>query len=160
MDGSRIIYTLGTSNRTLEEFFDVLEAFQLREIADVRRFPTSHRYPWFNRESLDVALGSKGLGYRWLGDLLGGFREGGYEVYKTEIGYLRGLEEVERIAITRQVVLICAERLPWKCHRMLIATSLKQRGWDVVHILEKDRTWQQKQEVFDFESAHLGEPEE
>lgn len=150
MNIERTIYSIGTSNRTLDEFLDLLESFAVREIVDVRRFPSSRRYPWFDRASLEKALRMKGLKYHWLGDLLGGFREGGYESYKTEIAYLSGLEEVERLAIEEKVVLICAEKFPWKCHRLQISASLEQRGWDVVHILERDRTWKQKQKSLHF----------
>lgn len=150
MASTRQIHTLGTSNRTLKEFFNALDAYHIGHIADVRRFPKSRRYPWFNREILEAELQSRGLEYHWLGDLLGGFREGGYDVYKMEMSYLRGLEEIERTAVTSSVALICAERLPWKCHRFHIGESLEERGWDIIHILDKDRTWQPKQDSFKF----------
>ena len=150
MESTRRIHTLGTSNRTLEEFFAVLDTYNIRHVIDVRRFPKSRRCPWFDRETLEVELQSKGFEYLWLGDLLGGFREGGYEAYKMEMAYLRGLEEVERAAIRSMVALICAEKFPWKCHRLRIAGSLEERGWDVIHILDGDRIWQQKQASFEF----------
>ena len=150
MELTRQIHTIGTSNRTLEEFFALLDAHRIRHIVDVRRFPKSRRYPWFNRETLEFDLHAKGFEYFWLGDLLGGFREGGYEAYKMQMSYLRGLEEIERTAVTSRVTLICAEKFPWKCHRFRIAESLEERGWDVVHILERDRIWQQKQESLKF----------
>lgn len=81
---------------------------------------------------------------------MGGFRKGGYEAFKMEATYLRGLEEVERVAIRSMVVLICAEKFPWKCHRLRIGGSLEERGWDVIHILDRDRVWQQKQNAFKF----------
>lgn len=150
MVGPREIYTFGTSNQTLEEFFRVLEKYEVSEIVDVRRFPSSRRFTWFNRKVLEETGLAQGIGYHWLGDLLGGFRKGGYEIYKTEMEYLRGLEEVERIAIASHVVLICAEKLPWKCHRLQIADSLEERGWTVIHIIDREHTWKQDQESFDF----------
>lgn len=150
MELTRHIYTLGTSNRTLEEFFAVLDIYHIRNVIDVRRVPKSGRYPWFNREALEVEFQARGFEYHWLGNLLGGFREGGYEAYKMEMSYLRGLEEIERAAITSTVTLICAEKFPWKCHRFRIAESLEERGWEIIHILDRDRIWQQKQESLKF----------
>lgn len=127
-----------------------MDAYHIRNVIDVRRFPKSRRYPWFNREALEVEFQSRGFVYLWLGDLLGGFRKDGYDAYKMEAAYLRGLEEVERTAISSMVTLICAEKLPWKCHRLQIAGSLEERGWDMVHIIDRDRICQQKQETFKF----------
>ncbi|MBW1721305.1 MAG: DUF488 domain-containing protein [Deltaproteobacteria bacterium] len=135
METPRIIYTIGTSDRTLEEFLGLLRVFHIAELIDVRRFPSSKRYPWFDRTSLEQALRAEGFGYRWLGEALGGFREEGYRAYMTKLSYLQGLEMVERTAVTSVTALVCAERLPWKCHRLQIARSLEERGWEVLHIL-------------------------
>ena len=82
------------------------------------------------------------LFYHWLGDRLGGFRTGGYQKYTVEAAYMEGLKRVESLAEISPSVLVCAERLPWKCHRLHIAQSISERGWSVVHVLEKDRDWQ------------------
>jgi len=135
------IYTLGTSNRDKEEFFRVLKAYGLKGIIDVRRFPVSRRFPHFERDRLLENAIKRNINYYWLGDKLGGFRNGGYENYKRSDDYQDGIERLEQIARNELSVIICAERLPWRCHRMKIANTLIQRGWDVVHIIEEDRIW-------------------
>ena len=126
----------------MEDFFSELEANEITCIADVRRFPKSRKYPHFNRDNLEAEAKGRNLFYQWLGDLLGGYRSGGYEAYMREISFQRGLQQVEQLAKKLSTVLICAERLPWKCHRFKISHRLTERGWNVVHIIEKDRIWQ------------------
>jgi uncharacterized protein (DUF488 family) len=142
----KTIYTLGTSTRALDEFFSVLEVYGIKGIGDVRRFPKSTRYAHFNRESLESEAEKRGLSYIWLGDLLGGFRTGGYQKYQKEEAYLGGIEKLEQMGTQNSTLFICAERLPWKCHRRFIAQSLMERGWEVIHIIEKDRIWQPKEQ--------------
>jgi uncharacterized protein (DUF488 family) len=146
MKTERTIYTLGTSTRSLEDFFSILKAFGIKGIADVRRFPRSRRFSHFNRERIEEESREQNLYYHWLGELLGGFRKGGYENYKKEPSYLEGLHKVEALAEQSPCVLVCAERLPWKCHRLHISRSLVERGWDMIHIIDQDRTWQPKRE--------------
>ena len=146
MKTERTIYTLGTSTRSLEDFFAILKVFGIKGIADVRRFPRSRKFPHFNRERIEQESRERNLSYHWLGDLLGGFRKGGYESYKKEPSYLEGLQKVEALAEQYPFVLVCAERFPWKCHRLQISRSLVERGWDVIHIIDRDRTWRPKRE--------------
>jgi len=146
MKTERTIYTLGTSTRSLEDFFSILTAFGIKGIADVRRFPRSRKFSHFNKERIEEETREQNLSYHWLGDLLGGFRKGGYENYKKEPSYLEGLQKVEALAEQAPFVLVCAERFPWKCHRSHISRSLAERGWDVIHIIDRDRTWRPKRE--------------
>ncbi len=136
------IYTLGTSTRSVEEFFSTLEIYEIKGIADVRRFPKSLKYPHFSKENLEAEAKDRNLLYQWLGELLGGYRSGGYEIYMQEPSFQRGLQKVEHMAKEISTVLICAERLPWKCHRFKISQRLTERGCDVVHIIERNRIWQ------------------
>ena len=69
-------------------------------------------------------------------------RSGKYEAYMQETSFQRGLQKVEQLAKENSTVLICAERLPWKCHRFKISQALAERDWNVVHIIEKNRIWQ------------------
>ena len=62
---------------------------------------------------------------------------------KTET-YLKTIERLQKIVQQRVSVIMCAERLPWRCHRRFIAQSLKQRNWEVIHIIEKHKTWEGK----------------
>ena len=144
MEASNVIYTLGTSNRSLDDFFSLLKTYGIGGIVDIRRFPGSRRFPHFDRASIEKESRRLNLFYCWLGDLLGGFRSGSYEFYKKEASYYRGLEKIEHLTNESLVVLVCAERLPWRCHRFKISQSLKQRGFDVIHIIDKDRTWRSK----------------
>jgi uncharacterized protein (DUF488 family) len=146
MEADTVIYTLGTSTRSLDEFFSIIDSYAIQAIADVRRFPKSKMFPHFNRENLENSAKEQGIAYHWLGETLGGYRKGGYESYKQEAAFKDGLKTLEEVAKKSLTVFICAERLPWKCHRMHIARSLKDKGWEVIHIIEQDRTWQPKEE--------------
>jgi uncharacterized protein (DUF488 family) len=138
---SRVIYTLGTSNRAIDEFVSLLDAYDITGIVDVRRFPGSRRFPHFSKKSLEKTFKQKRISYYWLGEPLGGFRKGGYETYQKETAYLEGIDTLEHLAEEMRLAVICAERLPWKCHRLKIAHSLTSRGWDVIHIIDQNRTW-------------------
>jgi uncharacterized protein (DUF488 family) len=146
MEERGVVYTLGTSTRNLDEFFSIMDSYAIRAIADVRRFPRSKKFPHFNRENLETSAKEQGIAYHWLGELLGGYRKGGYENYKAEPAFKDGLKRLEEVASESMTVFICAERLPWRCHRMHIARSLKEKGWEVIHIIEQDRAWQAKEE--------------
>lgn len=143
--GRQRIYTLGTSTRCLEDFFAILRSYGIHAIVDVRRFPKSGTYPQFNRENLEKAALEQGFSYHWFGESLGGYRKGGYEAYKQTTAFQAGIERLDRLARDASAVAVCAERLPWKCHRMHISRSLMEKGWEVIHIIEADRTWQPKE---------------
>lgn len=127
------IYTLGTSTRTLEEFLDLLRDHGIRTAVDVRRFPTS-RFSHFTREALEASLRREGIGYLWLGDLLGGYRKGGYEAYMATEDFERGLSRLKAIAQEGTTAFFCSERFPWRCHRRFIALRLREEGWEVVDL--------------------------
>jgi len=112
-------------------------------VVDVRSFPQS-RFEHFKKENLAKILRKKGYNYVYLGDELGGFRKGGYLPYTSSISYRSGVFRLEKIATKSKTVFICAERLPWKCHRRFIASSLEKRGWQVIHIIDRDRVWRTK----------------
>jgi uncharacterized protein (DUF488 family) len=137
----KIIFTLGTSSRTLEEFVQLLRMNSVEMVTDVRSFPTS-KFPHFKKEALSQSLGEEGLGYLFLGKELGGYRKGGYEVYTQTHDYLRGLELLERLASRCRCAILCAERWPWRCHRRYIGRSMQERGWKVLHIIEEGRVWE------------------
>ena len=135
---TKFIHTLGTSNRSPEEFIGLLRAYGIEMVADVRSRPAS-RFPQFRREVLAQSLGEAGVGYAYLGKELGGYRQGGYEAYTQTYAYLQGMERLERLASRCRCAILCAERLPERCHRRFIAKSLEERGWKVVHIIEENR---------------------
>lgn len=137
----RVVYTLGTSTRSLEEFLDILSSKGIRQVADVRSFPGSRRYPQFSREALSASLADAGISYFWLGPKLGGFRKGGYANWMHTEDFAEGLAELEELAARAPTAIICAEAVPWRCHRRFIGFALEDRGWDVMHILDKSHDW-------------------
>lgn len=138
---SKVIYTIGTSNRTLEEFISLCKEFKLQALADVRRFPVS-KFDHFRKNKLNSHLQKRGMEYFYLGDLLGGFREKGYQQHSSTPEFLGGIERLERIASELTTAFMCAEKCPWRCHRNIIARKLRKNGWQVIHILDKERTWE------------------
>ncbi len=140
-DHLKIIYTLGTSNRSLKEFLDLLKGYQIEQILDVRSFPVSKRYPHFSREKLAASLLQQGISYFWLGKELGGYRKGGYEAFIESEIFHEGLYKLVALARQKTSAIVCAERFPWHCHRGYISQKLEEMGFEVRHIIEKGRVW-------------------
>jgi len=145
------IFTLGTSNRTLEEFLEILKEYKIGTVVDVRHWPTSRLFPHFKKENLERFLKENKIEYYHL-EKLGGYREGGYQNYMKTDEFKEGLEELIRISQfyncekVKNVAIICAEKFPWKCHRALISQELEKRNFKVIHIIEKNRIWEPKKE--------------
>ncbi len=125
----------------MAEFLTLLRAYGIRTLVDVRRFPVSGRYPHFSRDALARALRRAGVRYLHLGEDLGGFRTGGFEAYMATPAFAAGLKALEFTARRAPTAIMCAERLPWQCHRRHIGAALSQRGWAVVHAIEPGQTW-------------------
>lgn len=137
------VYSLGTSTRTIEEFMGILTAYDVEVVADVRSFPQS-RFPHFQQAELTSHLREGGMDYVYLGKELGGFRRGGYKSYVGTASYNQGLEKLEVTAQRKMTAFICAERFPWRCHRRFIGASLREKGWEVVDIIEEGKVWYSK----------------
>jgi len=135
-----VIYTVGTSTRGREEFIELLCHYHLATVADVRSIPRS-RFEHFNRENMAKMLSEVAIDYVYLGKELGGFRKGGYRAYTQTDAYQAGIHKLEEIAQNGGTAFMCAERFAWKCHRRIIASTLAGRGWNVLHIIDKDRVW-------------------
>lgn len=148
--GPRNVHTLGHSTRTFDSFIALLKAHSICQLVDVRRWPTSKRFPHFRREALARALASEGVDYTWRGDL-GGYRKPAvdspnlawetatfraYADFMLTDEFARIMSEVEIVAADKTAAIMCAEALPWRCHRQLIADAFLVRGWRVLHILE------------------------
>ena len=140
----KIIYTIGTGNRTLEEFIDILETYKIKAVIDVRSFPLSKNFPHFSKDNLAEVLKKEGFEYIHLGKELGGFRKGGYEAHMKTAEFKRGIEKVEEIAMKDITVFFCAEKLFFRCHRKFISDILSEKGWRVFHIVEKGRVREHK----------------
>lgn len=138
----KAVFTLGTSTRSMEDFLALLGSRRIVRVADVRSFPTSRRCPHFSSRSLAASLAAAGVAYRWFGEELGGYREGGYRAHMETPQFLAGLAELERWAAEAPTAVVCAELLPWRCHRRFIARALEERGWKVVHVIDTARDWE------------------
>ncbi len=134
------IYTLGTGRRSEEDFTEILHAYNIQSLIDVRSLPKS-KLPIFIKENLEELLVREGIKYHFLGKELGGFRKGGYAAYASTDDFSKGVDLLESIALTKPSVIICAERFPWKCHRKWISRELRKREWEVDHIIDKGKLW-------------------
>lgn len=139
----KLIYSVGSSTRQIEDFICLLRNFKIQALADVRRFPQS-RFDHFTQKSLSLELESRGISYLYLGDTLGGFRRDGYQDYAQTQDFARGIGILKNTATTLVTAFMCAERFPWRCHRRFIAQDLEKEGWRVIHILDEERTWESK----------------
>ena len=134
------IYTLGTDRRSEEDFTEILLAYSIQSLIDVRSFPRS-KIPIFSKENLEDLLKREGIEYHFLGKELGGLRKGGYTSYIITDEFNKGIDLIESIALYKMSVIICAEKLPWKCHRKWISRELHKRDWEVDHIIDKGKVW-------------------
>jgi uncharacterized protein (DUF488 family) len=139
----KLIYTIGSSTRKIEDFIALLRKFKIQALVDVRRFPQS-RFNHFTQNNLSLELENCGIRYFYLGDTLGGFRKRGYEDHTQTQDFACGIEELKKIATQFVTAFMCAERFPWRCHRRFIAKNLEEDGWRVIHILDEERTWEPK----------------
>jgi uncharacterized protein (DUF488 family) len=148
--GPARIVTIGHSTRALETFSDLLLREGVTHLADVRAFPASRRHPHFNKELLAPALAASGIGYTHFPALGGrrkarsdsrntgwrntGFR--GYADYMETAEFEAGLDSLIAAAEKDATAIMCAEAVPWRCHRTLISDALLARGTEVLHILD------------------------
>ncbi len=132
------VYTIGHGLRPLDAVADDLAAHDVDLLVDVRSVPYSRRNPEFTKARLTAQCGPLGLGYRWLGDKLGGRPEGlpeGAAIGSTA-AFAAGLVELDGLAGAATIALLCAEADPAGCHRSTaIAPRLEAAGYRVVHIL-------------------------
>ncbi len=143
------LLTVGHSNRELPDFLELLRAHKIELLADVRTVPRSRHNPQFNRETLPASLAAAGIGYTHLPGL-GGLRKPrsdsrntgwrnlsfrGYADYMQTPEFHQNLNALIRLAGEHRTAIMCAEAVPWRCHRSLIADALTAGGVEVYHIL-------------------------
>jgi len=144
-----ILFTIGHSTRSADEFINLLELQSVRLLIDVRRFPYSRKYPHFNTDVLQKSLAAHGIAYRHIQELGGrrsprpdsvntvwrnaSFR--GYADYMQTPEFIAGITELEALALQQVSAIMCSEAVWWRCHRALISDYLAARGWKVMHIL-------------------------
>jgi len=142
MNSHPIIYTIGHSTHPIDEFMQLLQTHEIRCLVDIRRFPTSKKYPQFTRAYLSERLNQDQINYVWLGEQLGGFRTGGYEAYTHTEAFCAGLERLQQLASQMRMAFMCAELLFFRCHRRFVADQLIERGWRVFHIMDKAKLYE------------------
>jgi len=147
------VFTIGHSTRAIGELLALLAEHGIEVLMDVRRFPGSRRHPQFSRDALAAALAAAGVEYVHE-PRLGGRRAAradsphtawrveafrGYADHMETAEFNAALEDLIRLSAGRSVVILCAEAVPWRCHRRLISDALVARGIDVRHILAPGR---------------------
>jgi uncharacterized protein (DUF488 family) len=147
------VLTIGHSNRPLEDFLEILKAHGVQRVIDIRTIPRSRHNPQFNREGFARSLRAAKIAYTHL-KKLGGLRHArpdsknlgwhnasfrGFADYMQTEEFRMGLEQALKLAKTRTSVLMCAEAVPWRCHRSLVADALLVRHVPVNHILSSSR---------------------
>jgi uncharacterized protein (DUF488 family) len=152
------IFTIGHSTRTLDELIELLRAHGIRRVIDIRTIPRSRHNPQYNRRTLGPALRSRKIGYVHLKGL-GGLRRAkadsgnagwhnasfrGFADYMQTAEFDAGLERAIKLAETKPSALMCAEAVPWRCHRSLVADALAARKIPVEHIMSVTRASQHK----------------
>ncbi len=154
--GSYEVYTIGHSTHELGEFIDVLKNFKIELVIDVRTIPRSRHNPQFNKDSLPKNLDLAGIGYVHMPGLGGlrhtqvdsvnrGWRNSsfrGYADYMQTASFEENLNELIAIVNKERSVIMCAESLPWRCHRSLISDALLVRRINVTHIMGAEKSIQ------------------
>ncbi len=143
------MYTIGHSTRSLVELLDLLQEHEVEWLVDVRRFPASRRHPHFAGEALAESLPAAGIEYVHEPEM-GGYRKPkpdspntawrvkGFQAYADHMQSPEFQEALERLTARARestTAIMCAEAVPWRCHRQLISDALVARGHEVVHIL-------------------------
>jgi uncharacterized protein (DUF488 family) len=149
-----VVYTIGHSTRELADFSRILQAHDIRLLEDIRAFPASRRYPHFNRENLAAWLPQIGCDYVWEKDL-GGHRKRqltreespnialrnesfrNYADYMFSEKFQQAIDRLLERAAQGNTVIMCAEAVYFRCHRMLVSDCLVSRGHRVLHILDE-----------------------
>jgi uncharacterized protein (DUF488 family) len=149
MKKKSLILSIGHSTRTLEEFISLLKSYGVKEVVDIRTIPRSRHNPQFNMDNLAPSLRRRGIGYfhmKGLGGLRRALKDSlntgwqnpsfrGFADYMQTREFEEGLNKLVKMTETKRVALMCAEAVPWRCHRSLVADALKVRGMEVVHIM-------------------------
>ncbi|HTM90940.1 MAG TPA: DUF488 domain-containing protein [Flavisolibacter sp.] len=147
---NNIIWTIGHSTRSLQDFLALLHSFKIEVLVDIRNYPGSRRYPHFNKEALETSLPANGIQYIHLKEL-GGRRKPvgnstntawrneafrGYADYMQTAEFKKAIEKLESIAQKQFTAYMCSEAVWWSCHRALVSDELKSKGWTILHIMD------------------------
>lgn len=127
------IWTMGYGSKDKKEVISMLKSNGIELVVDVRRWPTSKNED-FKKEKLERWLKENGINYYWLGELLGGYRSGGFEKYIESQSFKEGMKKLLEIASKKRTCILCLEENPKACHRRFIAEYLKLKGFEIIHI--------------------------
>lgn len=143
------LYTIGHSTRTLDQLISALKAHNIESLVDIRAFPMSRRVPHFNRESLEAELPKHGIRYVWM-KALGGYRKAtrkdsphialrnasfrNYADYTLTAEFEHAIDGLLEVAGRSRAAYMCAERVYFHCHRMIVSDWLVAHGHEVLHI--------------------------
>jgi uncharacterized protein (DUF488 family) len=143
------IYTIGHSTRPIDEFISLLNAYGIRQLVDIRTIPKSRHNPQFMQESLEKSLTAAGISYIYMKDL-GGLRHShkdsvnmgwrnrsfrSYADYMQTDAFKAAVEELITLTEKAPTAIMCAEAVPWRCHRSLVGDALLIRGVRVLDIM-------------------------
>ena len=149
-----VIYTIGHSTRSFDQLVAVLQGHGVTTLVDIRSFPMSRRLPHFNRESLEQELPRHGIAYVWMKELGGrrkkirddspntGLRSESFRNYADYMmtpEFAEGIARLVEIADREKTAIMCAERVYFQCHRMLVSDYLVAHGHTVLHIDDEKR---------------------
>lgn len=170
---SHVLWTIGHSTRPIDDFLGLLQAHGIRQLVDVRTIPRSRHNPQFNTESLRKSLKQARLGYIHSKEL-GGLRKPlkdspnlawknasfrGYADYMQTPEFWSALDDLMATSKKTPTAIMCAEAVPWRCHRSMIADALLTRDWTVRHIMTANRADEHRLTPFaKVEGPHLCYP--
>ncbi len=150
---SHVLWTIGHSTRPIEAFVSLLNAYGIQQLVDVRTIPRSRHNPQFNSDALITSLAGTAIAYRQATQL-GGLRKPkkdsinlgwrnksfrGYADYMQTEEFWVALDDLMASSRSPNTVIMCAEAVPWRCHRSLIADALSIKTWEVRHIMSKTK---------------------
>jgi uncharacterized protein (DUF488 family) len=146
---NKVIWTIGHSTHSLEEFIAMLHSSKIKLIVDIRSYPGSRKFPQFNKETLEISLQQNKIEYIHLINL-GGRRKAspyskntswrnlafrGYADYMQTIHFKTEIKNLEKMALKQHTAYMCSEAVWWRCHRAMVSDYLKVHGWKVMHIM-------------------------
>lgn len=147
------IWTIGHSTHTENEFLEMINSFEIKNLVDVRSLPGSRKFPQFNKENLEIIMPENRISYFHFTDLSGrrkvvpnsknttwrnpSFQ--GYADYMQTDDFKKGLQKLEKLALEKRTAFFCSEAVWWRCHRSMISDALKAESWEVCHIMAKNK---------------------
>ncbi|CAM4093879.1 DUF488 family protein [Gillisia hiemivivida] len=143
------LWTIGHSTHSLDNFIDMLESYNIVHLVDIRRFPSSRKFPQLNKENLEKSLTYHNIQYNHLEEL-GGRRKAnpdskntiwrntwfmGYADYMETSEFKEGLETLKKMAFKKRKVITCSEAVWWRCLCSMVSDIMKAEEWKVMHIM-------------------------